>query len=105
MNSCAEYSKLSDAELLSMRWVERGRDLELEFQPAGDPRPASCRLTFTWVTSLRVHIDSPDAQAGFPLLWEATRSILESGAYAARFDFGSRGTIEFAYNEMDADGF
>jgi hypothetical protein len=84
-----------DAELSTVRWEERGRDLALTFERTA----SNIELRCSWADGLKLDLENPSRGGRF-LTWSGVIEPQLDGRYRVRFDFGSEGQLSLTCNDV-----
>ena len=86
-----------DIELISMNWVNDGRDLELIFL-ANDVEKSS--FLCTWANNIKTHFTTNPNEVGCPFTWDITLKENDDNVFEVEFDFASKGNVSLCCNEL-----
>ena len=92
-----------DLELLSLSWVEGGRDLLLNLRlPVSTPERSHERsLLCRWTHGVVMRLEFQEGRGGCALTWDTTFTRRSDDTWSVLFDFGSCGELRFNCNELE----
>ena len=86
-----------DLQLISVNWLENGRDIELMFSSNESERS---NFVCSWAHNVSTSLKTKRNHGGCPLAWDITLSANENGTINVKFDFASTGYISLTCNAM-----
>jgi hypothetical protein len=98
-----ESLPLADTELISIEWLEAGRDLRMVF---GEETQRRQSVLFRWMSDLRVELDQGSFGVSPPFTFQVTAEERSPSGFHIIFEFGgaANGQISFNCNQIFADG-
>ena len=86
-----------DIHLISMKWIENGRDLEFEFFANENEKS---NFVCTWANNMDTSLSTKPNHGGYPLTWDITLKVCENETIEVKFDFASTGYISVTCNDL-----
>jgi hypothetical protein len=88
----------ADLELISIGWIETGRDLILRVRVAG-PLPKQERFViFRWASQVAINISG---LGGCPLTWDVTFERRPDDTWSVLFDLAGSGEMRLICNDVE----